>query len=100
MKYFLIVITSFLLITGCGKSQLDIEKEKIQKEADELKHRLDSMSNYIDKEKKSLDSNMKSLDTLTNQLNKIQKKIAPKKLGDDAIKKTDELIQTEKPKEK
>lgn len=96
MKYFFILAASIMLLAGCGKSQQELEKERIQKEADELKRRIDSTSKYIENEKKSLDSNVKRIDSLSNQINKLQKKIEPKKVGSDAIKRTDELIAPEK----
>lgn len=96
MKYILLVFASLFIIAGCGKSQEELEKERIQKEAAELKRRIDSTSQYIERERKSLDSNVKKIDSLSTEINKIQKQIEPKKLGTDAIKKTDELIPTEK----
>jgi peptidoglycan hydrolase CwlO-like protein len=97
MKYIFIMFASLLLIAGCGKSELELEKERLKKEADDLKRRIDSTSSYIERERKSLDSSMKRIDTLGRQIDKLQQKIQPKKLGEDAIKKTDELIQTETP---
>ncbi|MBX7046845.1 MAG: hypothetical protein K1X86_13530 [Ignavibacteria bacterium] len=105
MKYIYFVILSLFIISGCGKSQMDLEKERIEKEAADLKKRIDSMSTYINKEKQSLDSGKTRLDSLSKQIDDAKKKIdnqskqlnvTPKKLDESSIKKTDELVKPEK----
>jgi len=93
MKYFFILAASLLLIAGCGKSQQELEKERIQKEADDLRRKIDSTSKYIEKERKSLDSNIKSIDSISKEIDKLQKKIEPGKTDKKNIEKSGEIQQ-------
>ncbi|MBL8007905.1 MAG: hypothetical protein JNJ56_10255 [Ignavibacteria bacterium] len=77
----LIFLSSVLLLSaaGCGKSDLELEKERLRKEAAELKSRLDSTSAFIESEKKEVDS-------LMNKITKESKAIDSLKMKIDKLK--------------
>ncbi len=85
MKYFYILFLSLFIITGCGKSQTELEKEKIQKEADEIKKKIDTTQQKINQEKKSIDSLRKNVERHT-----------PDKNGGDAVTQPDATAEPEK----
>lgn len=68
-----------ILLAGCGKSDLEIEKEKIRQQALELQQKIDSAQNIIDSERVSLDSlkyRIKSdsveIDSMMKKINKLK----------------------------
>ena len=75
MKYLFIIAASLMLIAGCGKSQQELEKERIQKEANELRHKIDSTNKYIENERKSIDSITKQIDSLSYKIDDTKKKL-------------------------
>lgn len=77
IKY--LILIPVILTFGCGKSELELEKERIQKEALELKAKIDSTSAKIDAGKKEVDSLMdkinresKSIDSLKERIDKLK----------------------------
>lgn len=70
-----LLIPVLILIAGCGKSDLEIEKEKIRQQALELKQKIDSTQNVIDSERVSLDSLMYKLKIDSVQSDSMMKKI-------------------------
>ncbi len=71
------MLSAFISMTGCGKSELEIEKEKIRQQALELQQKIDSTQNIIDSERVSLDSLMyrikKDSVEIDSMMNKIKK---------------------------
>ena len=74
LKYLLL---AFILIAGCGKSELDIQKEKIRQEANELRMKIDSTQNAIDSARVSLDSLAYKLKKDSVGIDSMMKKINP-----------------------
>lgn len=69
----------FLSAAGCGKSDLELEKERLRKEASELKSKIDSTNAVIESGKKEIDSLMnkiskesKSIDSLKMKIDKLK----------------------------
>lgn len=75
---FLILILAGIL-SGCGKSDLDKEKERIQREAAALKNKIDSAQTKVDSAKKELDSLMYRIRKDSVSIDSMMKKINPLK---------------------
>jgi len=71
----LVLITGLILTSGCGKSDLEIEKEKIRQQALELQQKIDSAQNVIDSERVSLDSLMYRIKKDSVEIDSMMKKI-------------------------
>jgi len=72
-------LLAFILITGCGKSELDLQKEKIRQQADELRMKIDSTQNVIDSARVNLDSLVYKLKKDSVGIDSMMKKINPLK---------------------
>lgn len=70
---------AFILLAGCGKSELDNQKERIQKQADELRIKIDSTQNAIDSARVSLDSLTYKIKKDSSGIDSMMKKINPLK---------------------
>jgi hypothetical protein len=75
LSFALIIFSTLFICAGCGKSDLEIEKEKIRKQALELKQKIDSTQYVIDSERVSLDSLMYKIKNDSAQVDSIMKKI-------------------------
>ncbi|MCB0728253.1 MAG: hypothetical protein KDD00_12370 [Ignavibacteriae bacterium] len=71
----LALLSVIVLFTGCGKSDLEIEKEKIRQQALELQQKIDSTQNIIDSERVSLDSLMYKVKKDSGEIDSMMKKI-------------------------
>ncbi len=71
----LILIPVLFFIAGCGKSDLEIEKEKIRQQALELQQKIDSAQNIIDSERVSLDSLIYRIKKDSVEIDSMMKKI-------------------------
>lgn len=69
----------FIIIYGCGKSELDIQKEKIQQQANELRSKIDSTQNAIDSARVSLDSLRYRISKDSLEIDSMMKNINPLK---------------------
>lgn len=65
----------FLCLTGCGKSEMELEKERLRKEASELNAKIDSTSAVIESGKKELDSLMDKISKESKAIDSLKKKI-------------------------
>lgn len=72
---FMLVVTS-----GCGKSDLELQKEKLRKDAAELKAKIDSSQAKVDYSVKELDSlksktddELRSIDSLKKVIESLNK---------------------------
>jgi peptidoglycan hydrolase CwlO-like protein len=77
--YFSSLILTFVLLNGCGKSEVDIEKDNLQKQSNELKIKIDSSQVRIDSAKKELDSLMYKFKQDSAEVDSLMKKINPLK---------------------
>ncbi len=90
MKFLYILLVLLFIVAGCGKSQLELDKERIQKEADDLKRKIDSTSKYIKVEKRSMDSIKETIDSLSYKIEDTKKKLDkmdPLKQNNESTKK-------------
>ena len=76
-KLLLYSLLTFILIAGCGKSELEIQKEKIRQQADELRMKIDSTQNAIDSARVNLDSLAYKLKKDSVSIDSVMKKINP-----------------------
>ena len=63
----------------CGKSEIEIQKEKIRQQADELRIKIDSTQNAIDSARAGLDSLMYKIRKDSSEIDSMMKKINPLK---------------------
>jgi len=73
------LILAAVSFAACDKSDLEIEKERLQKEAAKLKNKIDSTAKAIDEGKKSLDSLAYRIKKDSSEIDSLMKKINPLK---------------------
>jgi len=56
ISYRVLLIFILLIIVGCGKSELEMEKERLRREADALRRKIDTTQSKIDSARKEMDS--------------------------------------------
>lgn len=75
----LFVLLVSIFSAGCGKDELELEKERIRKDADILKSKIDSSQAKVDQGRKELDSLMYQLKKDSSEIDSLMKKINPLK---------------------
>lgn len=73
----LIPLMIFMVISSCGKSELDLKKEEIMKQAGELKAKIDSTQKKIDSAQKDFDSLKRIIIRDSLSVDSVMKKIIP-----------------------
>lgn len=81
LKFSVIIFSVMLLVTaGCGKSELELQKEKLRKDAADLKVKIDSTQQKINTSAKELDSmkgrteaEIKTIDSLKKVIESLNK---------------------------
>lgn len=75
--YFCLIVLIGLVTAGCGKNDLEQEKDKVQKQSNELKMVIDSTQIKIDSAKKDLNRLMYKLKRDSAEIDSLMKKINP-----------------------
>ncbi len=78
MKFFFINVFNLLLLIylfiGCGKSEMELEKDRLRKKASELKEKIDSSQAKVDSAKKILDSAINKAKKESETIDSLKKK--------------------------
>lgn len=75
----LALLSFTFLLLSCGKSEIEIQKERLQKEADALKKKIDSTQVKIDSAWKDYDSLERRIKKESHEIDSMMKLINPLK---------------------